>query len=347
MGRISNARQYEVAHYATLQRISSLGGAALPFLIIGGLLYSAFFVKPKVEGVSVEPPVIERRDIFYGVAIPVPGSVWVAGNQGKIVRSDDGGTTWIHQATGVTAHLQSIAAWDPERAVAVGNDGTVVVTSDGGKTWAKTSMPANVAGAKLMRVRTYPGGKAWAVGEMGMALSSSDFGVNWRSTTAGEDVSWNDVVFVKDVGWLVGEFGRMQATRDGGANWKVLASPVKSSLNGVYFRDEHEGVAVGTEGVLLLTKDGGANWRVLPKIVDEHLYDVLWDGSRWIAVGDKGALLTAGISGDKWSDLSRDAGTTWHTQVVGANGSYLLAGYGVTKIDIDRDKRTETKKGKQ
>ena len=347
MGKTSNAGQYGVEHRATLQRISSLGGAALPFLIIGVLLYSAFFVKPKVHGDSVKPPVIERRDIFYGVAIPGPDIVWAAGNQGKIVRSGDGGKTWIHQATGVAVHLQSIAAWNPERAVAVGNIGTIVITADGGKTWAKASIPTNVADAKLMRVRTYPGGKAWAVGEMGMALSSSDFGATWRSTTASEDVSWNDVAYAKNVGWLVGEFGRMQVTRDGGASWKAVASPVKSSLNGVYFRDEHEGVAVGTEGVLLLTKDGGANWRVLPKIVEEHLYDVLWDGSRWIAVGDKGALLTAGGSGDKWSDQSGAAGTTWHTQIAGANGNYLLAGYGVTKIDIDRDNGAKTKKGKQ
>lgn len=324
------------ANRTTLQRISSLGGAALPFVIIGGLLYAALFVKPMGKGIGVAPPVIERRDIFYGLAAPTPGTAWAAGNQGKIVRSDDGGKTWSRQTTGVDAHLQSIAAWDTEHAVAVGNGGTVVVTATKGNTWKKASIPPDVAGVKLLRVRTYPGGKAWAVGEMGMVLSSDDFGATWRAMTLGGDVGWNDVAFVKDFGWLVGEFGRMQVTRDGGASWKEIKGTVKSSLNGVYFRNESEGVAVGTEGVLLHTRDGGANWLLSPKVVEEHLFDVLWDGSQWVAVGDKGSLIASSF-GDKWSDRSGAAGSTWHTQIVSSGGRYLLAGYGVAAIDIAKE----------
>jgi photosystem II stability/assembly factor-like uncharacterized protein len=303
--------------------LGSLGGAVLPVLIIGGLLYAGFFIKPKAQGTAVEPPAIEKRDIFYGLAVPAQDTIWAAGNHGKIVRSADRGKTWTQQKTKVTADLQSIAAWDGSRAVAVGDRGTVVLTADGGKTWTKASLPTNVAGAKLLRVRAYPGGQAWAVGEMGMALATADFGTTWRSTTAGEDVTWNDVSFVKDTGWLVGEFGRMQLTRDAGATWKALEPVVKSSLNGVYFRSDNEGVAIGTEGVFLHTADGGATWRVLPKVVDQHMFDVVWDGARWIAVGDKGALLTATASGEQWTDRSGPANTAWPRAVTATSGCCL------------------------
>jgi len=324
------------AHRTGLQWLGSIGGATVPILIIGGLLYAGFFVKPKAQGVSVERPAIEKRDIFYGVAVPAPDMVWAAGNHGKIVRSGDHGKTWSQQTTNVAMNLQSIAAWDVSRAVAVGDGGTVIVTADGGKTWTKASIPSNAAGAKLLRVRAYPGGQSWAVGEMGLALASSDFGATWRSTTAGEDVTWNDVSFVKDTGWLVGEFGRMQVTRDGGATWKAMDGLVKSSLNGIFFRNDNEGVAIGTEGVLLHTRDGGAKWSALPRMVEQHLFDVLWDGSQWIVVGDKGALLTAPASGDKWSDRSGPANTAWHTQIAGSNGRYMMAGYGVTPLDTNQ-----------
>jgi photosystem II stability/assembly factor-like uncharacterized protein len=323
-------------HRGRLQRLGSIGGAVAPILIVSGLLYAGFFVKPKAPEVSVKRPAIEKRDIFYGVAVPAPDTVWAAGNHGKIVRSGDRGKTWSQQTTNVSMNLQSIAAWDIARAVAVGDGGTVVVTADGGKTWSKASVPSNVAGAKLLRVRAYPGGQAWAVGEMGLALASSDFGATWRSTTAGEDVTWNDVSFVKDTGWLVGEFGRMQVTHDGGATWKAVDGLVKSSLNGIFFRNGSEGVAIGTEGVLLHTKDGGANWSALPKMVEQHLFDVLWDGSQWIVVGDKGALLTAPASDGKWSDRSGPANTAWHTQVAGNDGRYVMAGYGVTTLDTNQ-----------
>jgi photosystem II stability/assembly factor-like uncharacterized protein len=316
------------------QWLGSLGGAVLPLLIIGGLLYAGFFIKPKAQGTAVAPPAIEKRDIFYGVAVPAPDTVWAAGNHGKIVRSADRGNTWTRQATNVTADLQSIAAWDATRAVAVGDRGTVVLTADGGKTWTRARLPDNVAGAKLLRVRAYPRGRAWAVGEMGMALATADFGATWRSTAAGEDVTWNDVSFVGDTGWLVGEFGRMQVTRDAGATWKALEPLVKSSLNGVYFRNETDGVAIGTEGVFLHTADGGANWRILPRLMEQHMFDVVWDGTRWIAVGDKGALLTAVGSGEHWTDRSGPANTAWHTQIAGSGGRYVMAGYGVTPIDL-------------
>jgi photosystem II stability/assembly factor-like uncharacterized protein len=61
---------------------------------------------------------------------------------------------------------------------------------------------------------------------------------------------------------------------------------------------------------------------------------LVWDGARWIAVGDKGALLTATGSGEQWTDRSGPANTAWHTQIAGSDGRYVMAGYGVTPIDI-------------
>jgi photosystem II stability/assembly factor-like uncharacterized protein len=322
------------ARRTPMQRVGFVVGSTLPILIIAGLLYAGFFVKPKVEGISVQRPVVEKRDIFYGVAVPAPQTVWAAGNLGKIIRSDDGGKNWTQQPSTVSTHFHGIAAWDTGRAVAVGNRGTIVVTADGGKNWKKAGVPENVSAAKLLRVRVYPDGKAWAVGEMGTALFSSDFGTSWRAMSAGEDVAWNDVSAVNDTVWLVGEFGRMQVSRDGGANWKAVEGPVKSSLNAITFRNENDGVAVGTEGILLQTADAGATWRALPKVVDQHLFDLLWDDRQWIAIGDKGALIVAPPSADKWTDRSDVAGTGWHAQITGKDGRYMLAGYGVTPVNL-------------
>jgi len=314
--------------------MAGLLSAALPVLVIGGLLYAAFFIKPRVQVASVQPATIERRDIFYGVSMASPGVIWAAGQQGKIVRSTDRGVSWAPQANGTQAHLQAIAVWDAERAVAVGNDLTILSTGDGGKTWRKAAAIGGVPAAKLLRVRAYDPGIAWAVGERGTVLRSSDHGISWQAKSTKDDATWNDVAFVGRNGWMVGEFGRIRQTIDGGANWTSVTAPVKSSLNAVAFRDERNGVAVGTGGVVVVTTDSGASWQLLPSITDQHIFDVLWDGSRWLLAGDKGLLLAADSRAQTWTDASAGISATWHTQIDGRDGRYALAGYGITVTDL-------------
>lgn len=308
-------------------RIRRAALSALPLAIVGGLMYAAFFIKPQVLGASAARPVVEKRDRLYGVAQPATDVIWVAGNYGKVVRSEDYGSTWAMQPSGTSQHLQAIAAWDGLRAVAVGNGGTVLVTEDGGKAWRKAELPASVTEQKLMRVRTYADGRAWAVGEQGSVLAAEAFGARWSDASGGGDVTWNDIAeFGNDV-CMVGEFGRIRCSRDCGETWALVSSPVESSLNAVAFRSESDGVAVGLEGVIALTSDGGSHWQVLPKTTDQHLYDVHWDGKRWLVVGDKGVTLTAERAGQQWHEVKGGTeSASWHTQIAGQEGRYVSVG---------------------
>ncbi len=317
-------------------RTAAVLGGAIPVAIVAGLLYAAFFIKPSVQTVGSVPPVIERRDLLFSVAMPEDDAIWAVGGQGKIIRSKDGGASWTSQSSGVGSHLQSIAAWDGERAVAVGNALTVLHTDDAGKTWHKASVPTGTEGAnKLMRVRVLPGGHASAVGEFGTVLMSDDFGETWRTASPGEDVSWNDVAPTDaNSAIVVGEFGRIQITMDGGANWTQAESPVQSSLNSVYFRDSQNGVAVGTEGVIIATRDGGATWMQAPQMTHQHIFDVVWDGSRWLLTGDKGLLLVGSADAQTFVDRSSLTDSGWHTQTAARGGRYALAGRGISIIEV-------------
>lgn len=322
------------------RQVRKLGRAllsVLPLALIGALIYAALFIKPVVSGKGVPRPVIEKRDRFYGVAITGPESLWAVGNDGKIVRSSDGGKTWAAQVSSTATHLQAIAAWTAERAVVVGNRGTLLHTANGGKTWHKGEAEIAAPGAKLVRVRTSADGVAWAVGEMGTVLLTADYGKTWRpAPTRTEDMSWNDIGFVGERGCMVGEFGRIRCTTDGGSNWRDVDSPVKSSLNGIVFRNPTDALAVGLEGVILHTGDGGAHWRALPKATELHLYDVAWDGARWIAVGDRGVTLASDAAASHWLDLTQQIDSpSWHTQVNAAGGRVALAGQGVKVAQID------------
>lgn len=314
--------------------LTSAVASMLPLLIIGGLLYAAFFVKWEAEIQALKAPAIERRDVFYSVASPVPSTIWAVGYYGKVVRSDDGGASWTIQATPSEGHLQSIAAWDAQRAVAVGNGGEVIVTEDGGATWKAVQAPRSEVANKLMRVQAYPNGVAWAVGEVGAVLVSRDYGATWTRALPEKDQAWNDIFFLGSDGWMVGEFGQMQRSFDGGVTWAAMPSPVKSSLMSVYFRDARDGVAVGLSGVVLVTGDGGATWRQAPRMTLEHLNSVIWDGQRWVAVGDKGVRVVGDAAGNQWqAGRISEQDLSWRTQILRVGDRYFLAGSNLAVVD--------------
>ena len=164
----------------------TLATSAIPIVIVGGLLYAAFFVKAQAVVTDVRPPAIERRDSFLGVAAPDEKTIWAVGSNGKIVRSDDGGASWSAQLTPVQVNLQSISAWSPEKAVVVGNGGIVLRTEDGGKTWQEVDVPKSEVANKLLRVRTYENGLGWAVGELGRGPADQRFRPDLDTGLAGK-----------------------------------------------------------------------------------------------------------------------------------------------------------------
>jgi photosystem II stability/assembly factor-like uncharacterized protein len=319
-----------------MQRLQKWMLSAAPVAVIAALLYAGLFVKPSPHGGAIANPVFERGDQFYGFATTTNGTaseIWVAGSHGKIVRSTDSGRTWTPSTVPADIALQDIGSWSNGQVIAVGDLGVVLTSDANGKDWRKPKVPLSNISNKLLRVRTRPGGEAWAVGEGGVVLHTRNYGGTWQNVGAPEDVAWNDVVFEGKRGQLVGEFGRIKVTDDGGETWRDVSSPVKTSLMAVAFRDEKNGVAVGLGGSVLLSDDGGEHWKVLPSVTQEHLFDVAWGRSGWVAVGDKGVIALSGPSADHWN-VSRvsDRERGWYARIAKFGSTCFLVGSSVTSM---------------
>jgi photosystem II stability/assembly factor-like uncharacterized protein len=309
-----------------VQKILSIITQLLPIIIIGGLLYAGFFVKAEAVITKVEPKPIERRDNFFSIITPTEQIAWAAGTAGKIVRSDDGGKTWLRQPTPTLVNLQGIAAWDAQTAVAAGNEGTILHTTDGGASWKLANTPKSENPNKLFRVRVF-GDTAWAVGEFSGLYRSTDKGANWTRLLPEDDRALNAIYFVGQSGWAVGEVGSIMRTEDGGETWTPVETENQSSLMAVTFRDATHGVAVGLTGTLLVTDDAGVTWRVVPGLTREHLLDVIWDENNWIAVGDKGVKVTSNADATEWTaGRLAEGDVAWRTQIVRAGSKYFVAG---------------------
>ena len=321
-----------------------------PVLVVGALVALAG-VEPEIEYTEMATPSIERRDRFYGVASPSENVIWLAGKEGKIVRSDNGGDDWAVQQLPVVTPMQAIVAWDEDNAVTLGNSGAAYYTQDGGANWTSTEVPVSEISKKILSAKIDSRGRVWATAEFGVIAYSDDKGVTWSQASTDkvgaveedeaeveddpyaaydeeEDIAWNGIGFSGPDGLVaVGEFGSVKISADRGLTWSYPEATVESSLMSIEFRDALNGVSVGLEGVMLFTSDGGQTWGQAPKLTRQHLFDVTWDGKQWVAVGEKGIILFGQADGKQWvRERLAESEYSWHTDIMATADGYLVAG---------------------
>ena len=321
-------------------------------LVVGSLLWVAFYVKPHTEVARVETALFGYRNNFYGVAVAEEAGsvVWAVGTGGRIIRSGDCGDSWTLQSAPTANNLQDIAVWDEHAGLVVGDEGTVLVTGDGGETWTHAEVPLREFGEQLLQAHVEKGtDRAWIAGTYGTLFKSTDRGATWKMTHPEMDVAWNDVTVAPDgTVWVVGEFGTMRRSNDGGETWEDVEAVTDSSLMSIAFADATHGVVVGLSGTIANTMDGGQSWRVVPGGIETHLFDVNWTDSGYTAVGDAGMVGTAGRSGQDWS-FSRLAENNfgWYTKSAAACPSrryFSGANLGVTDDGVWRPFQEQSRK---
>lgn len=273
---------------------------------------------------------------FRGLA-PVSRDVaWVAGTEGTVLRTTDGGRHWqdVSPAGASALQFRDIEAFDARTAVALtignGTDSRVYRTTDAGRHWqlafTNPDQPAfydcmaffdrrhgiamsDPVDGRFRIIRTDDGGASWAVddpagmppaldGEFAFAASGTCL------VTAGPRDAW--------LATGGGASARVLHSRDRGHTWRAVDTPVPSGPTaGIYslaMRDPWHGLAIGGDynapdtapHALALTRDGGRTWRSAAGPGEYR------SGAAWLTGG---IALAVGPTG---SDISVDAGRSWH-----------------------------------
>jgi photosystem II stability/assembly factor-like uncharacterized protein len=182
---------------------------------------------------------------------------WAAGEQGTILKSTNGGTTWIAQNSGVTDSFSSIDfAANRNTGWVVGscgqNCGRILNTTDGGTNW-KVQFTAV---APLSDVFFLDENTGWAVGGgvAGIILNTTDGGGTWTYQLYGGVNTLTSVHFSgRYTGWAVGWLGTMLETTDGGAHWVLQTKIFGEDYASVYFNSPGSGWVTGSRGTILHT----------------------------------------------------------------------------------------------
>ncbi|HAN37794.1 MAG TPA: hypothetical protein DCQ29_02740, partial [Chitinophagaceae bacterium] len=128
---------------------------------------------------------------------------WAVGSNGVVLRTSNGGSTWVQQASNTTTILRDVFFINSTTGWAIGDNGTIIRTSNGGATWT----PSTNAGTTnvLFRVHFASSMLGWAVGENGTIIQSTDGGATWVSLISGTTSLLRDIFLISpNRGWAVG-----------------------------------------------------------------------------------------------------------------------------------------------
>ena len=321
---------------------------------------------------------LARTDKFFGAAHVTGDTFVVVGYAGRILRTEDAGSTWADVDSGVIWSLNNVS-FSGEHGWAVGHNGAVIHSRDGGKTWApqtadtdKTLMAVSfvdqlhgwACGDESTWMWTDNGGETWNVERMDV----SQIGLSEFTSLAVPDIIYYSVQFLdKNTGWIVGEYGNVRYTTDGGKTWGaqhdslldelveqggVRDVMVMGAFFKVHFSDPSNGVMVGAGGAIAKTSDGGQRWTWIARegsnadVPALHLYDVDTPGenARLVLAGMNAVVLDTTDSGANWGPTQTPDGVyTWINSVAfGENGKgVLVGGKGTIMITGDGGKSWE------
>jgi photosystem II stability/assembly factor-like uncharacterized protein len=252
-------------------------------------------------GVTWQNQTSQTSSNLNAVFFAEPGTGWVVGNLGTVLKTTNRGETWTRLQLGIGENLMDVAFADPASGCAVGSAGAVLRTDDGGQTWQKQ----NITGLTLRGVAFASGGTGWTVGDGGEIFGTGDTGLGWsRVQPAITGLALRGVSQrTATAAWAAGAQGAAPRTVDvGGAGfWQYDNIGALNDLEDVHFpSDALVGYAVGfnSSGLVLKSENGGLGWTRQVSNTSRRLNDVHFvDPLRGWAVGDAGTIIHTALGG--------------------------------------------------
>ncbi len=284
---------------AFLSRRSCLGYGASAFAGASLLFGDAVVNKARAQTAPKAYP-LAASSLILDVA-PAGDGLIAIGDRGFILRSTDGGQSWVQVSSPTDVMLTALAMTSATTGVAVGHDATILRTTDGGQTWKIKAQEPDLE-TPLLDVLFDTPEHGLAVGAFGLIKETQDGGETWEEhrITDGEPHLYAMAKAADGAFFAVGEAGAMYRSTRGGAQWeRVKSSPYEGTYFGVMSLIDESLLAFGLRGNLFRSRDQGKAWEEISSGTTASLMGGVQrkDGSIYI-VGLSGAVLTSidGIS---------------------------------------------------
>lgn len=242
------------------------------------------------QWVQVPTPV---RAMLTAVNFPDADNGWAVGHDATIIRSRDGGRSWVLQnfQPELEKPFLDVLFLSTSHGLAIGAYSLMYVTHDGGNTWSEVDTPIREDEWHFNAITRLNNGVLFIVGEAGTLAMSRDDGVTWESVESPYSSSMFDVAPIGENGVLIaGLRGNMFVADDvDEMNWRKIELDSDNSLIGASPLPNGEVVVVGINGVMYQTTDGGSRAERLKNPVGITLAGVQPVKGALVAVGEAGA----------------------------------------------------------
>ena len=252
---------------------------------------------------------------------------FVAGDDGYLAATSDGGVTWTPYPLNAKENINEIYFRNDDDGYLVAGR-KMFITKDGGRSWNETRIYRQGEFKNLtpefLSIRFADRKRGIAIGSLLRRVKNEDVVVDslvMRTDDGGE--TWTRIMMPTKTelfhldfngsshAWIVGDNGVILASTNSGQTWLTQSSGTTNALYNVDFRDDDEGYAVGEKGTILRTNNGGATWnRVITRFTENFMrVDFADDKNGWI-VGHRGSILRSADRGRSW--VKQDSGTADH-----------------------------------
>jgi len=283
------------------------------------LIFGEFgtILKSSDEGNSWEKINTDFFENLYNSAV-VNEKIWVVGEKGKILFSNNNGLTWQEQISGTTKRLNKVQFIDENYGWVITHDSLLLKTENGGLNWEIIKLDykwsqndfffLNKNKGFLLRgnyLEPFYDNETWTKGAF---LETNDGGKTWVEI-GNNDTKYSSIFFLNDaVGYLSIhnlENGRaVLKTINGGITWDTLA--FIWDWDEMYFYDEQVGLAI-KNNLVYKTSSGGIDWSLKNEInlpdLGSRLTSILVENEDILIVGTEGNIIKSSDYGEVWKSI--------------------------------------------
>ncbi len=303
------------------------------------LLFCLFTISTNINA-QIWTPItgLPTTESFKAVKFINSSVGWVAGENGTIVKTANGGANWTLQTSNTTQTLRGIFFIDANNGWACGDLGVIIATTDGGNNWVAQTSGITIQLNGVQFVNTTTG---WVLTNSNILLKTTNGGSTWVQQIVSGAQFWGIDMQNTNTGYIAGGFNSVQGSPSllkttNGSNWAFQNNSGVSSFlgfNDIHFTDANNGWIVGGNGTIRHTADGGSTtWTSQTSGTQLELLSVDFINTNiGYACGRQGVIIATTNGGATWQAQSSSifSGTLWELDMIDATTGFAVGDNGL------------------
>ena len=235
---------------------------------------------------------------WYDVKSTEGGKVYVLGDDGTLIKSDDGGSNWKQEFIGIHEQFRSLSALNNGLLYAGGMFGLFAKSNDGGDSWQflKSGVTQNI---NCLLFKDSQNG--WAACDDKTVIRTNNGGSTWNASQISGAKNFTALCMTGGDILIAGDDnGAIFKSDDEARSWKNINSPSGKSINRFLVKGEKEIYGVCDNGIIIHSLDGGSTWSNFQVYTVADLYAITVSDKSEVWVAGENSMMFHSTDGKDW-----------------------------------------------